>query len=623
MLQYSKNKTLVKLLCTLYLLFGALCFSYGQGCNGNLGDNIFIDGDFGSGVANILLDDPQIAPGYIYQTNPPPNDGFYTIANSTAPWGSFATLWDDIGDNSNDPNGYMMVVNASFDPGLFYQQEVDGLCDNTLYYFSVDVYNLISNLNPNISFQIDGNTLFGTGAVPYNGIWNSYGFTFQTEPGQTNINLALSNNAPGGNGNDLAIDNISFRPCGPEALILPDEIEDVCEDGNPLDLVATINGEQYDTPEIQWQQSFDEGMSWTDIGGANDLIYTHTDLSAGFYYYRYLLANDPSHLLNSKCRVISNIKIVRVVPKFYTITDTLCEGLSFALGDDLYSETGIYEDNFITAIGCDSIVTLDLTIVQDPGIEILLESTDPSCDDVEDGSIDLINIMNGVDPYSIFINDILYDNGANLEFLPAGEYNYLITDRYGCTNESNVDLISPDPFIVELGNDIEVDLGTSIVVDPIYSESAISIQWNDGELINCNPDCESLAFLPFQTDELILSAISEAGCIARDTINVFVEKVRKVYFPNIFSPNGDGVNDFFSVFGDANNVQVIEKLLIYDRWGNVVFTTKNLLPNQPELGWNGRNRSNELQSGVYTYLASILFVDGEVVSFVGDVTMVK
>ncbi|MDH3648395.1 MAG: hypothetical protein OEQ53_01875 [Saprospiraceae bacterium] len=62
-------------------LFLQVC--WGQICSGSLGENIFIEGDFGSGSANFLAMDPAVAPGYVYTTNPPPNDGFYTITNNT------------------------------------------------------------------------------------------------------------------------------------------------------------------------------------------------------------------------------------------------------------------------------------------------------------------------------------------------------------------------------------------------------------------------------------------------------------------------------------------------------------------------------------------------------------
>jgi hypothetical protein len=113
-------------------------------CTGNLGENIFEDGDFGSGTADILLTDPGIAPGYIYTTSPPPNDGFYIITNNMAVWSYIFEGWLAVSDNSDDPNGYMMVVNASFETGAFYDKTIDGLCENTLYEFSADIINLIS-----------------------------------------------------------------------------------------------------------------------------------------------------------------------------------------------------------------------------------------------------------------------------------------------------------------------------------------------------------------------------------------------------------------------------------------------------------------------------------------------
>ena len=126
-----------------------------------------------------------------------------------------------------------MVVNASHEPGLFYEKEITGLCENTLYAFSADIINLIGTgedmIKPDVSFLLDDEVHYTTGKIQEDEEWKTYGFTFSTSPGQTSITLSLRNNAPGGIGNDLALDNISFRACGPEALILPAEIIDVCE----------------------------------------------------------------------------------------------------------------------------------------------------------------------------------------------------------------------------------------------------------------------------------------------------------------------------------------------------------------------------------------------------------
>jgi hypothetical protein len=94
-------------------------------CNGNLGDNIFTEGDFGKGNANVVAMNPGYAPGFIYTTNVPPDDGQYTITNDMRPWSNIFPTWIQIGDNSTDPKGYMMVVNASYAPGIFYEQIID------------------------------------------------------------------------------------------------------------------------------------------------------------------------------------------------------------------------------------------------------------------------------------------------------------------------------------------------------------------------------------------------------------------------------------------------------------------------------------------------------------------
>lgn len=598
----------------------------GQICNGNLGENIFVGGNFGSGIANILQVDPQIAPGYNYTTQPPPNDGEYLITNDMKLW-SANFVWKEIEDNSDDPYGYMMVVNANYTPGVFYRQEVEGLCDNTLYVFSADVFNLKpmgTNTNkPNISFLIDGNIVYETGDVPENEKWNTYGFTFTTNPGQYSVTLSLQNNAPGGSGNDLALDNISFRPCGPEALILPTEIENICEDGSPIHLEATILGGQYDTPHLQWQQSFDEGHTWEDIAGANDPTYLHNNLAAGFYYYRYLLANGAANLLNAKCRVVSNVKIVHVVPKFYTIVDTLCEGLAFTLGSHAYEKTGVFVDSLFTSIGCDSIVTLKLTIIPDEALDVTFNLTNPSCSYLEDGSIRIDAIRNGVEPYSIFVDGELNAHNGNLSDLPNGEYNYLITDRYGCRFEKSVKVQTPIPFTVELGPDLQLDLGETAQLKPLFSLPPETFRWEPSDQIGCETDCETINWIPTASQTLHLTATSEKGCVASDSIRVAVNKVRKVFIPNAFSPNFDGSNDYFTIYGVMPNIQQVEELMIFDRWGELVFEKTAFSPNDYSGGWDGTFRGKVQAAGIYVYVTSIRFLDGELIVYSGNISLVK
>jgi gliding motility-associated-like protein len=149
------------------------------------------------------------------------------------------------------------------------------------------------------------------------------------------------------------------------------------------------------------------------------------------------------------------------------------------------------------------------------------------------------------------------------------------------------------------------------------------VQWGMGELITCDPDCDIIEVLPSESQQLNFTATSTAGCIALDSINVTVEIFRKVYIPNVFSPNRDGVNDFFAIYAKQPNVEIIETLMIYDRWGGLVYSNKGFPPNQAELAWDGTKDSKTLQSGVYTYVTSVRFLDGEVVIYSGNVTLVE
>ncbi len=613
---------------TLLLLSFLSAPLWGQDeCTGNLGENIFTDGDFGSGSANILLPDPRIAPGFQYQTQPPPNDGFYTITNDMGAWGFRYDTWLPLRDNSPDPQGYMMVVNASFDPGLFYEQEVTGLCENTLYQFTADVINVIrrgsNNLLPNVSFLLDGQTFETTGPLPENEQWRTYGFTFTTVPGQNTVTLALRNNAPGGFGNDLAIDNISFRACGPEALILPLEVADICEDGEPIILTATINGDQFPSPAVQWQRTPDGGLSWEDLPGETGRSYVHDELAVGLYAYRYLLANSPANLGSSKCRIVSNQKLVNVVPKRYTVADTTCAGLDYRIGTSTYDSSGTYIDTLLSSIGCDSIVTLQLTVVADPGLVPELTVTDPSCDYLTDGRVLLTGVRGGAGPYRFTFADTSASLGSPLDGLAEGDYPYRVEDRYGCATGDTLRLRSPFPFAVELGEDRDVVLGESVQLDVGSSQPVADYAWLPEGLIDCDSSCTLIELLPPRSLTLTLSATSVDGCIATDSVGIRVRADRLVYLPSAISPNGDGVNDYFTVYASVPNVVSVPSLRIYDRWGAEVYAATDLPPNDEPLGWDGTRGGRAVPAGTYVYVAEVAFLDGAVLQYTGSLSVVK
>ncbi|MEM6770641.1 MAG: gliding motility-associated C-terminal domain-containing protein, partial [Bacteroidota bacterium] len=398
----------------------------------------------------------------------------------------------------------------------------------------------------------------------------------------------------------------------------------ICEDGEPAALLTVINGDQYDEPAFQWQQSFDEGMTWQTLAGENDDTFLHTNLSSGFYYYRYLLANGAVNLDNNKCRVVSNTKIVYVVPKRYEIIDTLCVGLSFTVGNNAYDQSGTSVDTLVSSLGCDSIVTLQLTILPDPGLVPNFAAIDPSCAEFEDGSLQLTSVTGAVDPLELILFDTIQNPANVFPGLPEGDYAYQVTDRYGCSTEGTLTLRSPNPFGVSLGSDLTVELGETARINVSAFDTVATYRWLPAGLTDCTTDCTTLELFPQNSFQLSLDAISDAGCPASDSIRITVVKNRRVYFATAFSPNADGVNDNFSLQGAIPNVTIIENLEVFDRWGNQVFAGSDLVPNDLSQGWNGEDLKGErAPAGTYVYTGRVRFLDGEVRNYKGSLVLVR
>jgi len=317
--------------------------SVAQVCSSGLGDPI-VNVTFGSGTDTY---GPALASGttnLVYGQNSCPNQsatdvnvGGYAIVHSPGV-NCFGGDWVNFtGDHTGDVNGYFMLINASTNPNIFYTQQVDGLCQSTSYQFSAWVINMASHygeLQPDIVFTIektDGTVLqsFDTGPVPINNParWLQYAFYFTTPPGVTSVILSMKNNGPGGYGNDLGLDDITFRTSGPSIAIGIDghagDSVDLCANaGNGVGFTGTV-GSCYASNTYQWQQSTDHGGTWTDIPGAISATYSSSPTSPGSYLYR-LTAAQAGNIGNSQCRVASGVDSIVVLP-------TIVPGLSIAL----------------------------------------------------------------------------------------------------------------------------------------------------------------------------------------------------------------------------------------------------------------------------------------------------
>lgn len=292
----------------------------------------------------------------------------------------------------------------------------------------------------------------------------------------------------------------------------------------------------------------------------------------------------------------SEVYTLKIPPYYELDTVSICEGEIYEIGNFAFSETGKYDALITAKDGCDSIIQLVLVV------------------------------NNHSDSYQ----ELDLCEGTNFEFNDintsiGGIYSTVIPNSVGCDSTLTFDLIERETSSKLDYQDIyEVNLGEPINITPIFIDNSLqSFNWkNDqGELIGINNDL--LDYLTFEDENLIVEAIDVFGCSTSYKISIEVDKSKlQIYLPNIFSPNGDGANDYLSIFpGPA--VEEIESFKIFDRWGNMRFSEFNIPVSKAHKGWDGLSGGSKSEQGVYAYMMIIRFVDGSQISSSGSFTLIR
>lgn len=292
-------------------------------------------------------------------------------------------------------------------------------------------------------------------------------------------------------------------------------------------------------------------------------------------------------------------------------------GDSTAFIDSLAS--GYYSVTVTDANNCQGVFN---AFVSEPDpLDANASITEPGCNPDDSGIISLENTTGGIPPYLFDLDMNGFSTDSVFPSLFPGDYQLSILDANDCIIELDVNLAEPNILVLDLGEDPTIFLGDSIQIEPFTNLFGVEFQWEDRLGISCL-DCRTPFVRPFQTTTYVSTATMSNGCFQTDSITIFMETRRNFFIPNVFTPNADGVNDFLEVFGGLEVRQVLE-MDVFSRWGELVYSEKNLLVNQMNQGWDGNIKGQPAHSAVYVWVAKVEFLDGEILSFNGDVSLVR
>ncbi len=259
-------------------------------------------------------------------------------------------------------------------------------------------------------------------------------------------------------------------------------------------------------------------------------------------------------------------------------------------------DVSVYDNN-----QCSSTATI--VVGQPAGMVMNNSYTNPSCETkTADGTITL-NISGGSQPYNFN-----WSNGAGnaaLQNLLPGDYKVTITDANNCDLVDSFTLAYLYDFTVDATPSVDIDFGETATLG--FTVTGVSgnytILWSPGQSLSCT-DCTEPIASPISTTDYHIQITNEAGCIATDMLTVAVIPDYTIFAPNVFTPNNDGNNDVFRIFGNIKALQYLQ-IQIFNRWGEKLFESSD-----HQFEWDGTYKGELQPPGIYTWQLKLTFLNG-------------
>ncbi len=258
----------------------------------------------------------------------------------------------------------------------------------------------------------------------------------------------------------------------------------------------------------------------------------------------------------------------------------------YAFGDQYAVTLTVESDK-----GCTETITKTVDVLTSPTV---LFNTDTVCFGKTAVLKDLSTFINGVLDFRNWdLGDGTFsDDEIVYHHYPApGNYSVtlILMSESGCSDTMTKPIFVAPPAAVEVGPDLTLMNGNDTLLTS--TGNGIYFEWAPVTFLD-NPFTAQTVCTPTVTTTYVLLVRNDFGCFGWDSLTVHVNYLTQLYIPNAFSPNNDELNDVFRIggmsFGELD-------LKIFDRWGNLVFETRDALE-----GWNGKFKGRQMEIGVYT-----------------------
>jgi gliding motility-associated-like protein len=264
--------------------------------------------------------------------------------------------------------------------------------------------------------------------------------------------------------------------------------------------------------------------------------------------------------------------------------------------------------------GCSDSITAD---VKEP-LKLLLSVgviDSASCYGYNDGSIATLT-SGGSGSYRWVWNDATKQTTSKAIKLAKGKYKIIVKDSYGCSDSAMATVDEPQQIIPKITTNRLTMMGHPLELNAsITPNKKYQFNWSPSDLF-FSQDFKFKPIVIFNSTTLVTLIVTDGrGCKGEDTATFTIIKPFKEIMANAFSPNGDGLNDFFGL----PDVFEILEFEIFGRWGTPIFKSSS-----NQTSWDGTFKGNEVPIGVYVYsLKCKLKGTDQVVGHVGTITLIK